>query len=663
MKKQFLSSTISLLVGLWLVLAGVSSCGSDTAAALLQLALGAPAPQGAIVSQTWDPFTVELHDAAGELLDVDGLPVTLSLDTGTGSLTGTLTRMTSGGVATFDDLSYDTVEEITLDIEASGLTPLALPIVITKAPDALVFTKEPSMTAQVDQPFGFFVVEVQDVDGRRVYADTNRELVVEPMGSPTGTLSGSLIRSVEYGRLVYSDVRHDTVESITLQVRDSSATLSTQTAGNATSVEAGPTGITEIFVASLTDDDMLSSGTGTSINREPVLSADGRFVTFESLASDLVTGDTNGTLDVFVRDIVAGTTEIMNVSSSEVLGNAASCYPAISADGRYVAFNSDASNVVPGDTNEVEDLVLRDRQEGTTVLISRGMNDQPADERSDYPEMSADGRFIAFHSGASNLVPGDTNDSYDIFVFDMVDETLERVSVASDGSQGVRAVGDNNTRSSEIPDISDDGRYVVFHSRFVNLVPGDTNGVRDVFVRDRVAGTTERVSVSSDGAQAVGGDSRDVAMSGDGRYVAFGSSASNLVANDTNGDSDIFLRDRQMGTTIMVSVDSDENPVEGSSVRPSISEDGTRVIFESRSGGFDVTDTNGELDIYLRDLTAGTTTRLSVGTMGEDAGSGERNWINYISPDGNFAAWEAYADGIASGDNNGISDILMVPLP
>ena len=231
--------------------------------------------------------------------------------------------------------------------------------------------------------------------------------------------------------------------------------------------------------------------------------------------------------------------ERVNVANDGTQGNDSYVYgacPAISADGRYVAFISSASNLVDGDTNGFADVFVRDRKTGTIERVSLADDGTQANASSALPEISADGRYVAFRSTASNLVPGDTNGFTDVFVYDREIGTIERVSVAADGTQG-----DNHSHASSI---SADGRYVSFASSDSNLVSGDTNNRRDVFVRDRQAGTTERVSVANNGMQG-NDDSMSPSISADGRYVAFWSGASNLVPGDTNGGSDIFVYDRQ----------------------------------------------------------------------------------------------------------------------
>ncbi len=268
----------------------------------------------------------------------------------------------------------------------------------------------------------------------------------------------------------------------------------------------------------------------------PVLSADGRYVAFRSEASNLVAGDTNNAQDVFVRDVVAGTTTRVSVDSTGTQGNGDSYNAVVSADGRYVVFESEASNLVFGDTNDDVDVFVRDVVAGTTTRVSVDSIGTQGTGGSGRPSVSADGRYVVFDSVASNLVAGDTNGADDVFVRDLVAGTTTRVSVDSAGGQ---ANGPSPFFSPS--SISADGRYVVFDSGASNLVTGDTNDTGDVFVRDLVAGTTTRVSVDSIGRQG-NSHSYEPAISADSRYVAYRSAASNLVPGDTNGVADVVVR-------------------------------------------------------------------------------------------------------------------------
>jgi len=322
------------------------------------------------------------------------------------------------------------------------------------------------------------------------------------------------------------------------------------------------------------------------------ISADGRYVTFGSLASNLVPGDTNGEFDVFVHDRQTGTTSRVSVASNGTQGNSDSLLAAISADGRYVAFFSEANNLVPGDTNGAWDVFVHDRQTGQTSLVSVASDGTQGNGSSHAFAISADGRYVAFHSWASNLVIGDTNDITDVFVHDRQTRQTSRVSVASDGTQG----NDSSGRAA----ISADGRYVAFNSGASNLVPGDTNGADDDFVHDRQTGQTNRVSVASDGTQG-NGSSAMPTISAYGRYVAFDSHASNLVSSDTDDEFDVFVHDRQTGQTSHVSVASDGTQGNGGSEWPAISADGRYVAFTSEANNLVPNDINDKNDIFVHD--------------------------------------------------------------
>src|SRR5260221_527470 len=278
-------------------------------------------------------------------------------------------------------------------------------------------------------------------------------------------------------------------------------------------------------------------GNGGTVAYSMSISADGRYVAFVDNSTDLVPGDTNGFDDIFVRDRIAGTTERVSVATGGAQADGGSQLPSISADGRFVAFESAASNLVPGDTNGKRDIFVPDRQTGTTVRVNVDSSGLQANQDSDAPSISADGRYVAFESLADNLVAGDSDVASDVFVHDVLTGITERVSVSSGGVQG-------NDRSY-LPSISADGRFVAFKSYASNLVAGDTNHFVDVFVRDRLAGTTQRVSVPSSGAQASGDSGYNgLAIAGDGRTVAFASHAGNLVPDDTNFFTDAFVHDR-----------------------------------------------------------------------------------------------------------------------
>jgi Tol biopolymer transport system component len=382
----------------------------------------------------------------------------------------------------------------------------------------------------------------------------------------------------------------------------------------------------------------------------PSISADGRYVAFASGATNLVSGDTNWSADVFVRDRQSGTTERVSVDSLGAQGNGTSVAPSISADGRYVAFSSLAS-LVSGDTNFDDDVFVHDRQGGTTERVSVDSFGTQGNSDSYAPSISADGRYVAFWSRATNLVGGDTNGAYDVFIRDRQSGTTERVSIDSLGAQG--------NGDSRYPSISADGRYVAFHSVATNLVGGDTNGWLDVFVRDRQSGTTERVSVDSFGAQG-NGESLAPSISADGRYVAFTSAASNLVSGDTNGAPDVFVRDRQSATTERVNIDSlgaQGNDSSSESRAPSISADGRYVAFHGDATNLVSGDTNGRADVFVRDRQSGTTERVSIDSLGAQGNVG--SYDPSISADGRYVAFHSVATNLVSGDTNGFVDVFV----
>ena len=409
-------------------------------------------------------------------------------------------------------------------------------------------------------------------------------------------------------------------------------------------------------LAQVTQRASVSSG-GTQGDGEslyPAISADGRFVAFASASTNLVAGDANGFRDVFVRDLVGGTTEVESVDSTGAQGNGDSGGPSvdslsISADGRFVAFTSAASSLVSGDTNGALDVFVRDRLSGTTERVSVASDGSQADADCFSPSISADGRFVAFHSTASRLVAGDSNGVSDVFVHDRLGGTTERASVGSSGGEANGA--------SRYASISADGRFVVFASTATNLVAGDVNGFEDVFVRDRIAGTTELVSVSSSGAQGDADSYYVSSISADGRWVAFGSAADDLVAVDGNGVYDVFVRDRIAGTTVLASVSSAGAQANARSDRCSISADGRFVAFQSSASNLVAGDANGVYDVFVRDLVGGATELASLSTAGSQGtgGSGEP----WISADGRRIAFYSSASNLVTGDTNAAGDVFV----
>jgi Tol biopolymer transport system component len=339
---------------------------------------------------------------------------------------------------------------------------------------------------------------------------------------------------------------------------------------------------------------------------EPSISVDGRYVAFYSGATNLVLSDTNGSADIFVHDTQTSQTtraSIPNAADQTTLGtqaNSSSFRAELSADGRLVVFYSLASNLVTGDTNGVSDVFVHDRQTDVTERVSVDTAGNQATGTSQNPSISADGRYVAFESSADDLVASDTNSSNDIFVHDRQTGVTERVSVDSSGNQA----GISSGSAGSNPSLSADGRHVVFWGSANELVASDTNNESDVFVHDRQTGETSRVSIPNGPDQGTLGvesnsENQYPSISGDGRYVAFASDATNLVTGDTNGHYDVFVHDRQMGTTRRVSLHPDGTQGDNyTSDWASISADGRYVLFYSFATTLIESDTNAFPDVF-----------------------------------------------------------------
>lgn len=379
----------------------------------------------------------------------------------------------------------------------------------------------------------------------------------------------------------------------------------------------------------------LTSGNGDSLT--PVISADGRYVAFPSEASDLVRGDRNGVSDIFVRDLRSGSVRIASRG-----GDGASFDPpAISADGRYVAFVSSAANLVAGDTNGVDDVFLTDLRTGRVRRVSGG--DGPA---FGSPAISADGRFVAFRSEATTVVPGDTNKVADVFVRDMSSGVTTRVSVAADGTQGDRLVHHGIALSA-------DGRYVVFPSAATNLVPGDTNGSVDMFVKDTATGSIERVNVAADGTQTTSYTLMP-SITADGRLVAFVAWGDNLVPGDTEDTPDIFVKDLRTKEIRRANTRPDGTVSDAQPYQPALSADGRYVVFSSLAANLVRGDTNNVDDVFLKDLRTGSVQRLSARFGRQGNGF---SLAPTISRKGRVV-FASQASNLSAVDRNGKSDVF-----
>ena len=394
---------------------------------------------------------------------------------------------------------------------------------------------------------------------------------------------------------------------------------------------------------------------GNAPSNTVAVNADGTFVAFYSDADDLVTGDRNGFRDVFVRNRQTHTTELVSVNDAGMQGNADSHAlgdaPAINGDGAVVAFYSDATNLVAGDANGQTDVFVRLRGSGKTQIVSLATDGSQGNGPSLSPSISADARYVAFQSLASNLVSDDTNQVADIFVRDRVANATERVCdqiQANNYSYG--------------PSISADGNFVAFTSAATNLVPHDTNHHLDVFVCNRQMGAIDIASISTAGAQG-NGDSILPAISADGRFVAFKSVASNLVPNDNNGVADVFVRDRLMGTTERVSVNTRGGDSDGTSFPPSIDYSGRFVAFGSEADNLVPHDANGFSDVFVRDRQIGFTLEVDLNDQGQQANNGTLDVPPSVSGDGKAIGFISLASNLVNNDFNGVSDVYITSNP
>lgn len=383
------------------------------------------------------------------------------------------------------------------------------------------------------------------------------------------------------------------------------------------------------------------------------ISGDGRYVGFFSKASNLVEGDTNNKSDGFVFDHQTGALTRISISSDGSQGNGDSGFNeespiSFSSDGNLIAFDSEASNLVQDDNNGMVDVFVHDQQSKQTQIVSLASDGTQGNKGGTWPRISGNGQFVVFQSQSSNLVQNDSNNYGDIFVHDRNSGITELVSVSSDGAQG--------NRNSSDASISADGRYVIFTSSADNLVPNDNNFSPDVFVHDRQLSTTKRISVATDGTE---GDyeSHSASISGDGRLIVFSSSASNLVMEDLEGSRDVFIHDQATGQTDILSLNMDGKLGNGDSTVPVISSDGKFVAFYSTRADLIENDTNSTGDIFLINLQTKQTQRVSIGKDGEE-GNGE-SLKPSISQNGRFIAFDSEASNLVCGDIFHIRDTFV----
>jgi Tol biopolymer transport system component len=414
---------------------------------------------------------------------------------------------------------------------------------------------------------------------------------------------------------------------------------------------AGPGAEAQVIARVDVDSEGQEAALGASVPMpDRAVDSSGRFIVFSSDSDDLVADDGNALRDVFLRDRVAGTTVRVSVNREDG-GHAdgASDFPAISDSGRFVAFGSAATDLVEGDGNGQDDVFVWDRLTSAMTRVSVAFDGGDADGGSNHPTLSADGRYVAFRSNATDLVSEGANTNGDIYIRDLFLEETTKVTVRHDGSL--------TELNSWLPSISADGRHVSFTSGDNGLVPDDLISPQDVFVCDLDSGLIERVSVSTAGTEGTDRNG-DTAINGDGTVVAWWSRASELVQGDTNGEDDIFVRDRVAGTTTRVNVSSTGEQAEGGgSWQVTISDDGRYVAFCSNADNLVAGPPEQQSGVFSHDRLTGITRRHSSTRSGREASDYSRR--PSLTADGAYVVFESGAADLVPGDGNAAQDVFI----
>lgn len=422
------------------------------------------------------------------------------------------------------------------------------------------------------------------------------------------------------------------------------------------SLVVGP-GIADAFAGQTTRVSVSSNGaTADRSASSGVLSADGRYAVFASAATNLREGVATSGTHVYRHDRTTGQTLLVSVTPTGDPGNDVSRDPSVSANGQFVVFGSFATNLVAGDTNLRQDVFVRDMVTGTTRLVSgatEGVVGLPGTSSlsglSGAREISDDGRYIVFNSFATNLVAGATNGTQHVYVKDMTTGAVLRASVND--------AGDPGNRSSQTPAISGDGQVVAFQSSSTNFSTTPLFNTLQVFVRQLPSGPTTLVTP---GAAALLRRSAVPTLSFDGRYMAFESEAPLDSRDLDDGTPDIFLLDREAGTTVLASLSP--NAVQGAiSGRPSISGDGRWVVFDSLDEQIVSGDVGGLNDVFLYDRDAETVVLVSRNDAGEQANAASGLTLGgaSVSSNGQVVLFGSVASNLVASPANGFNQLYV----
>jgi hypothetical protein len=419
------------------------------------------------------------------------------------------------------------------------------------------------------------------------------------------------------------------------------------------SLSSGPTapaGPADLTVASTSD----AGVKGTVLSVHPSLSADGTKVAFQSQAPNLDPGDTDTLYDIYVKNLSTGDIVLASSSDTGVKGNGQSSEPSVSADGTKVAFHSSATNLDPGDTDSSTDLYLKDLTTGDIVLASTSDTGVKGNGPSGIPALSADGTHVAFESSATNLDPGDTDTVYDVYVKNLSTGDIVLASTSDTGVKG-------NDQSDEAS-LSQDGGRVAFESRATNLDPGDIDSSVDIHMKDLTTGNITLASTSDTGVKG-NNFSENASLSPDGGRVAFDSPATNLDPGDTDSYFDVHVKDLTTGDLVLAS--TTDTGVKGNhdSFFPALSGDGTRVLFRSRATNLDLADNQGA-DAFVKTLASGDITLASASDTGV---SGDNlNFVDLyssLSADGSRAAFTTNDTSLDPADTDSHYDVYVKQLP